>query len=53
VYRMTILHAAEADPGAHYELLLRMKDEQGKIVPPTTSSRRAERYGLTPRSTAG
>lgn len=37
------------DPkGAHYELLVRMHDEQGKLVPPRTFIPAAERYALMP-----
>ena len=48
LYRMTIQPLQKPDPGAHYELLLRMKDEQGKIVSPDNFIAAAERYGLTP-----
>jgi EAL domain-containing protein (putative c-di-GMP-specific phosphodiesterase class I) len=48
LYRMTIQPLQKPDPGAHYELLLRMKDEQGKIVSPDNFISAAERYGLTP-----
>jgi diguanylate cyclase (GGDEF)-like protein/PAS domain S-box-containing protein len=48
LYRMTIQPLQRADPGAHYELLLRMKDEAGKIVSPDNFIHAAERYGLTP-----
>jgi diguanylate cyclase (GGDEF)-like protein/PAS domain S-box-containing protein len=34
--------------GLHYELLLRMRDEAGKIVTPDQFIVAAERYGLTP-----
>ncbi|BBP05549.1 hypothetical protein TPL01_02920 [Sulfuriferula plumbiphila] len=34
--------------GAHYEILLRMLDEEGRIVPPGTFIPAAERYGLMP-----
>jgi diguanylate cyclase (GGDEF)-like protein/PAS domain S-box-containing protein len=36
------------DIGAHYELLLRMRDEQGALVAPDLFIVAAERYGLTP-----
>ena len=36
------------DTGAHYELLLRMRDENGMIVSPELFIVAAERYGLTP-----
>ena len=48
LYRMTIQPLQKADPGAHYELLLRMKDENGKIVSPDNFIAAAERYGITP-----
>jgi diguanylate cyclase (GGDEF)-like protein len=49
LYRMTILPLQNSDPGAHYELLLRMKDEMGKIVSPNEFIKAAERYGITPQ----
>ena len=36
------------ETGAHYELLLRMRDEQGSLVSPDLFITAAERYGLTP-----
>jgi diguanylate cyclase (GGDEF)-like protein/PAS domain S-box-containing protein len=48
LYRMTIQPLQKADPGAHFELLLRMRDEAGKIVSPDNFIAAAERYGLTP-----
>jgi diguanylate cyclase (GGDEF)-like protein/PAS domain S-box-containing protein len=36
------------DTGAHYELLLRMRDENGALVSPELFIVAAERYGLTP-----
>ena len=36
------------DTGAHYELLLRMRDEAGHLVSPELFIAAAERYGLTP-----
>ena len=36
------------ETGAHYELLLRMRDEHGKLVSPDLFITAAERYGLTP-----
>jgi diguanylate cyclase (GGDEF)-like protein/PAS domain S-box-containing protein len=36
------------EAGAHYELLLRMRDEQGALVSPELFITAAERYGLTP-----
>ena len=49
LYRMEIAPLQRHDSGAHYELLLRMKDETGKIVPPTEFILSAERYGITPQ----
>jgi diguanylate cyclase (GGDEF)-like protein/PAS domain S-box-containing protein len=49
LYRMEIAPLQRHDAGAHYELLLRMKDETGKIVPPTEFILSAERYGITPQ----
>lgn len=50
MYRQTIqpLHDG-LERGAHYELLLRMRDEQGQIVSPDLFINSAERYGLTPQ----
>lgn len=48
LYRQTILPLQADEGGAHYELLIRMKDEQGKIVPPDNFIASAERYGLMP-----
>ncbi len=36
------------DEGAHYELLLRMKDESGSYISPELFIAAAERYGITP-----
>ncbi len=46
LYRMTILPLHLEEPGAHYELLLRMRDEQGALVSPDLFIAAAERYGL-------
>jgi diguanylate cyclase (GGDEF)-like protein/PAS domain S-box-containing protein len=48
LYRMPILPLQEAEAGAHYELLLRMRDESGRIVAPEAFLAAAERYGMTP-----
>jgi EAL domain-containing protein (putative c-di-GMP-specific phosphodiesterase class I) len=48
LFRMTIQPLQKPDAGAHYELLLRMRDESGKIVSPDNFIAAAERYGLTP-----
>jgi diguanylate cyclase (GGDEF)-like protein len=49
LYRMTIQPLQQHEPGEHYELLLRMKDESGKIVSPNDFIKAAERYGITPQ----
>jgi diguanylate cyclase (GGDEF)-like protein/PAS domain S-box-containing protein len=48
LFRQTILPLQKPDAGAHYELLLRMRDEAGKIVAPDNFMTAAERYGITP-----
>jgi diguanylate cyclase (GGDEF)-like protein/PAS domain S-box-containing protein len=48
LFRQTILPLQKPDSGAHYELLLRMRDEAGKIVSPDNFMTAAERYGITP-----
>ena len=48
LFRQTILPLQKPDEGAHYELLLRMRDETGKIVAPDNFITAAERYGITP-----
>jgi len=48
LFRQTILPLQKAETGAHYELLLRMRDEAGKIVGPDNFMTAAERYGITP-----
>jgi EAL domain-containing protein (putative c-di-GMP-specific phosphodiesterase class I) len=48
LFRMTIQPLQRNDPGAHYELLLRMRDEQGRIVSPSEFIKPAERYGIIP-----
>ena len=49
IFRQTILPLQGPDTGAHYELLLRMRDEAGKIVAPYDFITAAERYGITPQ----
>jgi EAL domain-containing protein (putative c-di-GMP-specific phosphodiesterase class I) len=39
---------AHPEQGRHHELLLRLKDEQGNLVPPMAFIPAAERYGLMP-----
>ncbi len=48
LYRQTIQPLQSEDPGAHYELLLRMRDEQGNMISPELFIAAAERYGITP-----
>jgi diguanylate cyclase (GGDEF)-like protein/PAS domain S-box-containing protein len=48
LFRMTILPLQQEDSGEHFELLLRMRDESGKIVAPDQFIAAAERYGITP-----
>ena len=48
LFRQTILPLHGPETGAHYELLLRMRDEAGKIVAPDNFMTAAERYGITP-----
>ena len=48
LHRMAIQPLQRVDVGAHYELLLRLKDETGRIVSPNDFIAAAERYGITP-----
>ena len=48
LFRMPIQPLQRAEPGQHYELLLRMRDEAGRIVSPDNFIAAAERYGITP-----
>jgi diguanylate cyclase (GGDEF)-like protein/PAS domain S-box-containing protein len=48
LFRQTILPLQKPEVGAHYELLLRMRDEAGKVVSPDNFMTAAERYGITP-----
>ncbi|HEX7114262.1 MAG TPA: EAL domain-containing protein [Steroidobacter sp.] len=48
IYRQVIQPLQHPQEGLHYELLLRMRDEAGKIVAPDQFIVAAERYGLTP-----
>ena len=48
IFRQVIQPLQRREPGLHYELLLRMRDEAGKIVAPDQFIAAAERYGLTP-----
>ncbi|HEX2493426.1 MAG TPA: EAL domain-containing protein [Steroidobacter sp.] len=48
IFRQVIQPLQQQQDGLHYELLLRMRDEAGKIVAPDQFIAAAERYGLTP-----
>src|SRR5207302_138588 len=48
LFRMAIQPLQKIEVGAHYELLLRLKDETGRIVSPNDFMAAAERYGITP-----
>ena len=48
LYRMTIQPLQRVETGAHYELLLRMRDENGRMVSPDNFITAAERYGIMP-----
>ncbi|MEO1034729.1 MAG: EAL domain-containing protein [Pseudomonadota bacterium] len=48
IFRQTIQPLQETGRGEHYELLLRMRDENGALVSPELFIAAAERYGITP-----
>jgi diguanylate cyclase (GGDEF)-like protein/PAS domain S-box-containing protein len=48
LFRQTILPLQSEEEGAHYEILLRMRDENGGIISPGLFIDAAERYGITP-----
>src|SRR5579863_1580569 len=48
LYRMAIQPLQRAEVGEHYELLLRLKDENGGIVAAQEFIDAAERYGMAP-----
>ncbi len=48
LFRMPIAPLQKPEVGLHYELLLRMRDENGRIVAPDNFIAAAERYGITP-----
>jgi diguanylate cyclase (GGDEF)-like protein/PAS domain S-box-containing protein len=48
LFRMLIQPLQKVETGTHYELLLRMRDEGGRIVSPNDFIAAAERYGITP-----
>jgi diguanylate cyclase (GGDEF)-like protein len=49
LHRMTIQPLQRTESGAHFEVLLRMRDEAGKIISPTEFIKAAEQYGITPQ----
>ena len=48
LFRQTIQPLQADEKGAHYEILLRMRDENGGIISPGLFIEAAERYGITP-----
>ena len=48
LFRQTIQPLQGDEEGAHYEILLRMRDENGGIISPGLFIEAAERYGITP-----
>lgn len=48
LFRQTIQPLQVEETGAHYEILLRMRDENGGIISPGLFIEAAERYGITP-----
>jgi len=48
LFRQTIRPLQEPESGTHFELLLRMRDENGTLVSPDLFITAAERYGITP-----
>jgi diguanylate cyclase (GGDEF)-like protein/PAS domain S-box-containing protein len=48
LFRQTIQPLQVDEPGAHYEILLRMRDENGGLISPGLFIEAAERYGITP-----
>jgi diguanylate cyclase (GGDEF)-like protein/PAS domain S-box-containing protein len=48
LFRQTIQPLQTEEDGAHYEILLRMRDETGGIVAPGLFIEAAERYNITP-----
>jgi diguanylate cyclase (GGDEF)-like protein/PAS domain S-box-containing protein len=48
LFRQTIQPLQVDEQGAHYEILLRMRDESGGIISPGLFIEAAERYGITP-----
>lgn len=48
LFRQTIQPLQDDEEGAHYEILLRMRDEAGSIIAPGLFIEAAERYSITP-----
>ena len=48
LFRQTIMPLQKEEEGAHYEILLRMRDENGGVISPGLFIGAAERYNLTP-----
>jgi diguanylate cyclase (GGDEF)-like protein/PAS domain S-box-containing protein len=48
LFRQTIMPLQMEEEGAHYEILLRMRDENGGVISPGLFIGAAERYNLTP-----
>ena len=48
LFRQTIQPLQTEEEGAHYEILLRMRDENGGIISPGLFIEAAERYSITP-----
>jgi EAL domain-containing protein (putative c-di-GMP-specific phosphodiesterase class I) len=48
LYRMPIMALKHQEEGEHYEILVRMRDEQGKIISPDHFIAAAERYNIMP-----
>jgi diguanylate cyclase (GGDEF)-like protein/PAS domain S-box-containing protein len=48
LFRQTIQPLQTEEDGAHYEILLRMRDESGGIISPGLFIEAAERYSITP-----
>jgi diguanylate cyclase (GGDEF)-like protein/PAS domain S-box-containing protein len=48
LFRQTIMPLQREEVGAHYEILLRMRDENGGVISPGLFIGAAERYNLTP-----
>ena len=48
LFRQTIMPLQKEVDGAHYEILVRMRDESGNIIAPGLFIEAAERYNITP-----